>query len=991
MSLMSDIATAIKNKFILNDFYSQSNSLLTGGGTISVSATWEVKWSTRFITVSNGRGVSLATGGYFDITMPAVSTVITGAGGATNKTVTANGIPLGAYETLYYILPLGATNTTVNANFRVCSYTADINIPNNWIKICSKNDDGGYVDFACGVSLRNNTSINTHLYDVKGADVDGAVSSANVLATARTIATSGDVVGTATSFNGSANITIPMTLANSGVTAGTYSKMTVDAKGRVTAGFTQTMEDIPDATFKRSVKAATTANITLSAPQTIDGVALVAGDRVLVKNQTTTSQNGIYVVAAAAWTRSLDADSASKIASALVAVDTGTVNGGKLFDNDFKITDTLGTTAMQWSMNLDDGSLLTSGSTSIGTVRYNGTTAVAGQFDGGTTTPTGTVRLNYGGYFYPSYINLTGSADTTITSSHVFVEAGSDGYVRPKTLANFKTEMFASPTLVTPNIGVATGTSFNSITGLSTVVGTTSGTAAVGTSTTVARADHVHPSDTTKVTKVTSTDKAIVRFNRDTGDIQNSGVVINDNNAIINNSAGLSISPANGGATSLYNWLDTSSLDIWAGTSQKTGIHINGQTASGGSYFSVNTGGVQRMLLNENGMTITGAISASTNFIGALTGNAGTATTLQTARTINGVSFNGSANITISDSTKVALTGNETIAGIKTFSSSPIVPTPTTDTQATNKAYVDGKYSGFKNYIINGNFDIWQRGTSQTTSGYGSSDRWVNFNTGSTKTTSMQITNKTEPFNSVKFCRNVVSSVAGAGNAVGIQQRIEWANTLHNKTCTLSFYAKADTTKNIAIDFVQHFGSGGTPSATIEGIAATKIQITSSWAKYTITANIPSIVGKSAGTDGNDSFWVRFWFDAGSDHNTRSNNLGQQSGTFDIAQVQLEEGSVATPFEQRPIGLELSLCQRYYEEGRAVSVSYGDSGAAIQRGYVSYSIGKRSAPSVILTKNFGVATGGVVTSGDVTGFSFGYNSTGAGQEWLGTYTSNAEL
>ncbi len=66
---------------------------------------------------------------------------------------------------------------------------------------------------------------------------------------------------------------------------------------------------------------------------------------------------------------------------------------------------------------------------------------------------------------------------------------------------------------------------------------------------------------------------------------------------------------------------------------------------------------------------------------------------LKTARTINGVSFDGSANITISDSTKVALTGNETIAGIKTFSSSPVVPTPTDTTQAANKAYVDSTTS----------------------------------------------------------------------------------------------------------------------------------------------------------------------------------------------------------------------------------------------------------------------------------------------------------
>lgn len=69
------------------------------------------------------------------------------------------------------------------------------------------------------------------------------------------------------------------------------------------------------------------------------------------------------------------------------------------------------------------------------------------------------------------------------------------------------------------------------------------------------------------------------------------------------------------------------------------------------------------------------------------------ATKLTTARTINGVSFNGMANITISDSTAVKLTGNQTIDGIKTFTSSPIVPTPTANTQAVNKAYVDTKQS----------------------------------------------------------------------------------------------------------------------------------------------------------------------------------------------------------------------------------------------------------------------------------------------------------
>lgn len=108
------------------------------------------------------------------------------------------------------------------------------------------------------------------------------------------------------------------------------------------------MTDIPGAPYKMSCRVATTANITLSGTQTIDGVAVVAGDRVLVKDQSTASQNGIYVVAAGAWTRAADADASAEIASAIVAIDEGTANAGELWTNTFKTTDTLGTTAMTW-------------------------------------------------------------------------------------------------------------------------------------------------------------------------------------------------------------------------------------------------------------------------------------------------------------------------------------------------------------------------------------------------------------------------------------------------------------------------------------------------------------------------------------------------------------------------------------------------------------------------------------------------------------------
>jgi energy-converting hydrogenase Eha subunit G len=97
-----------------------------------------------------------------------------------------------------------------------------------------------------------------------------------------------------------------------------------------------------------AVVAATTANITLSATQNIDGITVAVDDRVLVKNQTSAQDNGVYVVAAGVWSRSTDANTATEIAAAQVPVLKGTDNGGKTFITNFKSTDTLGTTAMSW-------------------------------------------------------------------------------------------------------------------------------------------------------------------------------------------------------------------------------------------------------------------------------------------------------------------------------------------------------------------------------------------------------------------------------------------------------------------------------------------------------------------------------------------------------------------------------------------------------------------------------------------------------------------
>lgn len=85
---------------------------------------------------------------------------------------------------------------------------------------------------------------------------------------------------------------------------------------------------------KTAARVASTGNLTLSGPQTIDGISAIAGDRVLVKDQTLPEQNGIYVVAAGAWSRSTDFDSLTpidEVNGAMVAVQEGTVNAGKVY------------------------------------------------------------------------------------------------------------------------------------------------------------------------------------------------------------------------------------------------------------------------------------------------------------------------------------------------------------------------------------------------------------------------------------------------------------------------------------------------------------------------------------------------------------------------------------------------------------------------------------------------------------------------------------
>lgn len=217
----------------------------------------------------------------------------------------------------------------------------------------------------------------------------------------------------------------------------------------------------------------------------------------------------------------------------------------------------------------------------------------------------------------------------------------------------------------------------------------------------------------------------------------------------------------------------------------------------------------------------------------------------------------------------------------------------------------------YRNKLINGNFDFWQRGISQSAAGYGSADRWnltLNSATATVERGEFAPGQTEVPGNPRYFYSATIDGGSTSSSNVSIYQPIEGGHTLSGTTARLTFWARADAAKPISVDFWQRHSFGG----TIPRFGATKLSLTTAWEKYSIVVDVPS-VSSVADTIYDGSLHVQFYFSAGSGLDDRTVSLGNQSGVFDIAQVQLAEGETDTPFEQRPLAAELLLCQRYCE------------------------------------------------------------------------------
>jgi hypothetical protein len=273
-----------------------------------------------------------------------------------------------------------------------------------------------------------------------------------------------------------------------------------------------------------------------------------------------------------------------------------------------------------------------------------------------------------------------------------------------------------------------------------------------------------------------------------------------------------------------------------------------------------------------------------------------------------------------------------------------------------------------KNKIINGDMTINQRNfTSATAAAYGF-DRWrYEFSTGTNTYSAQTFTPGTAPvagYEAKNFAQMAISgqSATSAYNILG--QRIEDVRTFANQTVTFSFWAKASSgTPSIGLEITQVFGSGGSPSAFVSTPLGS-ITTSTSWARYSKTVAVPSISGKTIGTDANSSFIeANLWLSAGSDHATRASSIGINNSTFQIWGVQVEEGPTASEFQTATgtIQGELAACQRYYYR----SSSTNAYGAVSSSGYTT------SATSANILINLPVAMRVAPTSVDFSTLQIG--------------------
>ena len=254
-----------------------------------------------------------------------------------------------------------------------------------------------------------------------------------------------------------------------------------------------------------------------------------------------------------------------------------------------------------------------------------------------------------------------------------------------------------------------------------------------------------------------------------------------------------------------------------------------------------------------------------------------------------------------------------------------------------------------KNKIINGDFGIWQRGTTFTNPAGDSytADRFM-IDYGTAAPTSNSVTRQTftpgtapvAGYEGAFYFRSTLTTV-GTTTRLSIHHKIENVQTYAGQTVTLSFFAKADSARTLAGFVQQNFGSGG--SATVS-TAITSQSITTAWARFSMQVAVPSISGKTIGTS---SFL-----------NIRLDQAVAAGSVLELWGLQLESGLSATPFQTATGTLqgELAACQRYCQNLGNLWLTTIYIGGGINGNYsteLRFPVPMRSAPTVTYSDSQG--------------------------------------
>src|SRR5215471_13801520 len=291
-----------------------------------------------------------------------------------------------------------------------------------------------------------------------------------------------------------------------------------------------------------------------------------------------------------------------------------------------------------------------------------------------------------------------------------------------------------------------------------------------------------------------------------------------------------------------------------------------------------------------------------------------------------------------------------------------------------------------RNVLHNGLFNIQQRGAGPFTAlGY-TADRWavvLSNDANSVTTVALADADRTAIGDeaAINALQDVFTGSATAGSYSLLTQRIESVRRLGGKQVTASFWARATAgTPRVAIVVQQNFGTGGSPSGAINITLGTTAALTTTWTRYTASGTVPSVAGKTLGTNNND--WTSLNIGLSDQANVWGVGIGVQSGTVQLWGVQLEIGSVMTPLEKLDQRNDFANCMRFYFISNVTCGGYaGVAGAINPVGtHIMFPVPMRATPTtgIIGAPTYVNASALTVTGGGSLMYYLGMTASAAG-------------